>query len=120
MHCLSVKEGTRPRRFTLKSIRRCFIVSLFLALGLNQEVLSQQCDRPDAKATDDFFFTASSEWGAVGDVVGVDLWLTIQNVHPGLSAITVVASYDGEAADLLPEKRYSDYFDNLTFLSDFL
>ncbi|MEM7232112.1 MAG: hypothetical protein AAF517_08060, partial [Planctomycetota bacterium] len=71
--------------------------------------------------TDDFYFSASSDQGVVGDVVAVDISLTVQKpFDPSLRAMTVVGCYDESKLELLHPVQYSEYFDILAFRSLFL
>jgi len=61
--------------------------------------------------TNDFYFSASSTEGAPGEVVGVELILTIEQLHEGyLNGAGLVAAYDPTVADLLGEPIYSEEF----------
>jgi dockerin type I repeat protein len=65
----------------------------------------------ETEYTNDFYFTSSSEEGAPGEVVGVDLSLTVEASHGlGLYAFGLVASYDGKRGAILGEPVYSDRF----------
>jgi hypothetical protein len=92
------------------------------AVSLGEDCI-QGVDRP---RTDQFFYRASSTSGAVGDVVGVDLSLTlldpnphIEGVIPWPSAFTLIGCYDPQALELLDVVRYSDFYDEFAFLSVF-
>src|SRR2546426_4697120 len=65
------------------------------------------------RLTNDFYFSASSDQGAVGDVVAIDVALTITKAHPGLAGFVLIGCHDGAIADLLTQPRYSAYFDQI-------
>jgi len=76
-------------------------------------------------STDHFFFSVSSAAGAVGDVVGVDLSLTVEDTQlqvegqqVNLFGFGLAGCYDG-SLELLDAVRYSDFFDEFAFLSSF-
>jgi hypothetical protein len=61
--------------------------------------------------TNDFFFGASSTEGAPGEVVGIELSLTIDRFHEDyLLGAGLVAGYDPSFAELLGEPVYSEGF----------
>jgi hypothetical protein len=72
------------------------------------------------RVTDDFYFTASSDQGARGDVVAVDLFLTSVSPRQDLFHIGLAACYDATKAELLPSAAYTPAFDALAFRSSFL
>lgn len=77
--------------------------------------------------TDHFFYAASSDQGAVGDVVAIDFSLTLEDtqlpikddLEPHLFGFTLVGCYDHEKLELLSEQRYSEFYDEFSFLSLF-
>lgn len=107
-------------------MRRLILTSSFiLAPAL---LVAEDCtyDANNLVRTNHFFFSASSDSGAVGDVVGVDFSLTLEaidleidGVHPTLGGFTLVGCYDSSSLELLDAVRYSDFFDNFAFLSFF-
>ena len=74
----------------------------------------------DERTTEEFYFTAASSQGAVGDIVAVDISLTVDRLPAQLGNISAVACYDPTKAELLPEADYSEAFDQLFFMSNFL
>lgn len=61
--------------------------------------------------TNEFYFGASSTDGAPGEVVGLDLSLTIQQFHPDfLNGAALVAAYNPGLAELLGEPVYAEDF----------
>jgi hypothetical protein len=61
--------------------------------------------------TDDFFYSATSHEGAVGDVIGVEVALTVEALHGEAPRFfSVVASYDDAKADLLGLPIYSSFY----------
>ena len=97
--------------------------SCLLAPGLS---LGEDCisEANNLVRTDHFFYSASSDQGAVGDVVAVDFSLTLENaelelegVHTSLCCFTLVGCYDPSSLELLDAVRYSDFFDNFAFLA---
>ena len=65
--------------------------------------------------TDHFYFTASSDQGAVGDVVGVDILLTVESPISGLNlfALTAAICYDQSRLDFFEEAYYTTEFDQI-------
>jgi hypothetical protein len=52
----------------------------------------------------------SSDQGAVGDLVAVDLSLTITKSHPGLYGLSIIGCHDEAVADLIEQPLYASYF----------
>src|SRR5688572_11125366 len=72
------------------------------------------CVHPmDTVTTDDYFFRASSDQGAPGDVVAVDITLHTDNLPADPVAIVIAGCYDTTKAELLGEPSYSEVFDEL-------
>ncbi|MBI4583078.1 MAG: hypothetical protein HY717_03530 [Planctomycetes bacterium] len=76
--------------------------------------------------TDHFYFTFSSNQGAVGDVVEVDISVTLLDAkldleisNPILVGIFIVGCYDRSALELLDSQRYSDFYESLVFFTYF-
>jgi hypothetical protein len=83
-------------------------MALALPLGA-----AQDCPLgPLEKLTDDFTFAASSDQGAVGDVVAIDITLTAHNPRQDLTSFDIVGCYDDSKAELLGDPQYSSFFDN--------
>ena len=76
-------------------------------------------------SSDKFFLSASSDQGAVGDVVGSEVSLTIDGplvvdgVEGNLAGFVIVGCYDGAALELLDAQAYSEFYDTFAFLSYF-
>jgi hypothetical protein len=63
------------------------------------------------QVTDDFYCSATSHEGAVGDVIGVEVALTVEALHDGTPwAFSVAASYDDTKAELLGLPIYSSFY----------
>ena len=73
------------------------------------------------RVTDDYYFTASSPTGAVGDVVAVELSLTIERRVPdyNLGGFVIVGCYDESIAELIADPLSSPEFDSAVFASFF-
>ena len=67
--------------------------------------------------TDDFFFAASGDQGAVGDVVGVEISLQVSVLKPWLVGFGLVGCFDAEKMELLDAVAYSEEFHDLCFIS---
>jgi hypothetical protein len=100
---------------------RALVALMFLFLPRLVPSQDQPCPtgRFD-RVTDDFYFSASSDQGARGDVVAVDLFLTSVSPRQDLYHIGVAACYDATDAELLPSPAYSAVFDALAWRSSFL
>src|SRR5262245_1112374 len=72
------------------------------------------------KVTDDFFFSISTDQGAVGDVVPVELSLTMTGSRDRLVGLSCVASYDPSILELLPHPEVTPVFDELAYISNFV
>lgn len=80
-----------------------FLGGILLGQGRGLPGEPHCADNWNERFTDDFYFTASSDQGAVGDLVAVDLSLTIEDLrHPELAAFTLVGCYLGGT-------RYENY-----------
>jgi hypothetical protein len=100
-------------------------IALSLALATPTAVQGDCCNYtsisgPSHRVTDDFHFHASSAEGAVGDVVGIELAMSIDTLHGDPDSITLVAAYDAALAELLGEPDYSDEFDAAASLPIFM
>ncbi|MBI4606339.1 MAG: hypothetical protein HY721_30610 [Planctomycetes bacterium] len=96
----------------MASRRSLTLIGLVLLSGVAG---SQDCPLgPFEEVTDDFYFTASSDQGAVGDVVAVDISLTIEQLHGYMIGFSARGCYDSSKADLLGQPVYSEIFDQLT------
>ena len=73
----------------------------------------------DTVTTDDYFFRASSDQGAPGDVVAVDITLHTDNLPADPVAIVIAGCYDTTKAELLGEPSYSEVFDELFYITHF-
>jgi hypothetical protein len=69
--------------------------------------------------TNDFYFTASSDQGAVGDVVAVDVSLTVEEFHGYWTGIGLSGSYNSTKGELLTDPQYSEAFDSIAIASLF-
>ena len=68
--------------------------------------------------TDDYRFIASSDQGAVGDVVAVEISLVIDELHDRLIAFSVIGCYDPEKAELLDPPLHSEWFDTVAYITN--
>ncbi len=71
------------------------------------------------EVTDDYYFLASSDQGAVGDVVAIEISVVIESSRAHLSGINIVGCYDSSKAELLKQPEYSEFFDELAPVSTF-
>src|SRR5215510_5155919 len=107
--------------------RSVFLALMLLTVGLLRGVAAQECspaplvtkDHYVEGITDDFFFAASSDQGAVGDVVAIDISLMAENPRQDLAGISVVGKFDNSRAELIGQPLYSEAFDRLSALSFF-
>ncbi len=72
-----------------------------------------------SRYTDDLILNASSASGAVGDVVPVEVALTVEALHGRLTGATVIAAYDPEILQMVAEPRISDIVETFTYQFDF-
>jgi hypothetical protein len=91
--------------------------TMALLIGLKTMVCSaQDCTHGVKLISDDFAFRASSDQGAVGDVVAVETSLKVNRIHGGAQFFGMVVSYDERMAELVGGPEYSDQFNEfLTF-----
>jgi len=108
----------------MKVTLTCVVFSLAL-IGIVDEGGAAECGHNPAniRVTDHFYYTASSDQGAVGDVVGIELSLTMDRPDPGvdgeprgLYSFDMTLCYDGTGLELLENISYSEYFDQFAFL----
>ena len=90
-----------------------FLASALICLA--PSLVHGQCFPPATpfdQYTDDFFLTAAPSFGdaAPGEVIGVELSLTIKNFHQeyDCDGLGLVAAYDPELGDVLGEPVYSE------------
>jgi hypothetical protein len=102
----------------------CVLGVILLPLSLTGEDCIN--DANDVITTDHYFYQASSDQGAVGDVVAIEFSLTLENIHPVIDGVSedllgfnLVGCYDSEALELLGDVYYSDLYDKFAFLSLF-
>jgi hypothetical protein len=76
--------------------------------------------------TDHFLYRASSDQGAAGDVVAVELSLTVEDPALNLEnrqlhayGFALLGCYDAEALELLEQVEYSDFYDEFALFSIF-
>jgi hypothetical protein len=82
--------------------------------------MGEECRLSDNTAVvDSFFFAATGDQGAVGDVVGVEISLQVNVLRSGLKAFEMVGCFDAEKMDLLETQAYSDFFEELVYISHF-
>jgi len=70
-----------------------------------------------SKYTNDFFFAASSDQGAVGDIVAIDIGMTVENPREDMAGTFSVLCYDGSQLEALPTPRYSEASDSIAYLT---
>src|SRR3989442_5988965 len=83
---------------------------------------SQDCGQSIyEKVTDDFSFTASSDKGAVGDVIAIDISLTVENfpIDDVFSGFGIAGCYDDNIMELVAGPQYSIAFDEISAFSTF-
>src|SRR5262245_23198752 len=81
---------------------RCLTALLVLAFPSGARLLALDCaSGAFDRATDDFYYTASSAQGAVGDVVAVEVGITVETLHPSPAGLEIVGCHDEEKAGLL-------------------
>jgi hypothetical protein len=71
------------------------------------------------KVTDDFYFTASSAQGAVGDIVAIDIGIVVEHVHGDFVSISAVGCFDNTKAELVGSPQHSGFFDRVAFMSEY-
>jgi hypothetical protein len=100
----------------------------FLFAGSSQTpgVLADCEPGRDDRVTSHFAYSASSDQGAVGDVVAIELSLTlatldlvVDDLRPSLIGFDLTGCYDGQTLELLDQVQYSEFLDSLTLLTSF-
>jgi hypothetical protein len=90
-------------------------------LAISVQAESQDCPLGrDEIFTEDYRLVASSDQGAVGDVVAVDISLQADNPRTDLIGVHIAACIDGGIADLLEQVSYSALFEELSVFSEFV
>ncbi|MBI4585886.1 MAG: hypothetical protein HY717_17895 [Planctomycetes bacterium] len=105
----------------MKSIVKLFLACNSFLFSFTLKVQGQG-DCPTGrfdKISDEFFFSASSDQGATGDVVAIDLMVTNQIPRTDLIGLYIVGCYDASIAELLDEVQYMEIFDLLSWRSSF-
>lgn len=103
------------------------VTQALVCLLLTGGVLASDCEPGvNERVTDHFAFSAKAEDGAVGDVVAVEIRLTVDTVElvlddipVSLDGFTAIGCFDIEVVELLDTVRYSDSFQELCFFSAF-
>lgn len=87
------------------------VSSALVARGLGQEG-DRECPLNPLTVVDDrFHFEASSDEGAVGDVVGIDVGLVSEVPYPGPSRFAFCLCYDGAILEIVGEPQNSPELD---------
>jgi len=100
----------------------CLVIGILALITFegSKSARCQECKRGKYDAlTDDFSIRASSDQGAVGDVVAVDVSLSIEKYHDRPYGFSVVGCYDSAVADLVETPSYSELFGQVAVLYDF-
>ncbi len=93
-----------------------FVFGLTGSVAIAQE----DCQRGAfSRYTDDLYLSASSASVAVGDVVPIEVSLTVEGLHGQLSGGAVFAAYDPEVLEIVSEPRLSDIVESFTYQSYF-
>jgi len=107
-------------------MRQVSVLSLLSLVSLSPSTGRGECRWPVTiipgvrEYTNDFYFSASSAEGAPGEVVGVELSLTIERSHGnGLYGAALVGGYDARVAELRGEPVYSEEFWEFGFSPSF-
>jgi hypothetical protein len=95
-------------------------VFLVVTVGLTVATQARDCHLGDAgRYTDDFYFSATSASGAVGDVVAIDVGLTVEANHGALCSLAALATFDASRLELIGEPVLSNEAAALTYLTIF-
>jgi hypothetical protein len=100
---------------------------IWLVLWIPAIAVGGDCGFPnDVVTTDHYFYGASSDQGAVGDVVAVELSVTLDAIQLVLDnrefrpyGFILVGCYDGEALEILEQVQYSEFYDEFALFSIF-
>src|SRR2546428_3551006 len=97
-----------------------FAVCLVIVGFSGNDISAQECVYGSYDhVTDDFFFEASSGDGSPGEVIAVDIFLTVEILHAALAGITAVGCYDSSLGELVGEPLYTDAFKDLAYTRRF-
>jgi len=101
-------------------IRLAFGILASIALESSQIAWAQECTRGNnSSVTDDYFFEASTDQGAVGDFAAIDVSLSIVKYHERLNGFIIVGCYDPALAELIETPSYAELFDQVAPLYNF-
>jgi hypothetical protein len=77
----------------------------------------QACDEnPLGRLTNDFYYSATVVEGAVGDVVAIDVSLSLEQIHGPLVALGLVASFNPDQLEMLGVPVHSEFTDTHLWL----
>jgi len=105
----------------LSASRACVLLYCvsFGSLALGQDSGDEPCRVSiSAKLTDNFYYSASSAQGAVGDIVAVDLSLTVDGWLPErIFGLEAVCCFEGDKIELVGGPLFSEYYDQLAYMT---
>jgi hypothetical protein len=94
---------------------RLVFLSLVFTLGFSALSYCQDCFHTESFAGNDFGFRASSDFGAIGDVIAIELSLGIADVHEGVGHYEMCVAYDGAMAEPIGQPLFSEVHEKYVF-----
>lgn len=96
----------------------CLVIASLPAFAQASEDELCPLPRSGYQITDNFFFSASSDQGAVGDVVGIDVSLTVEPWIPhDLIGFQAILCFDGDKVELVGSPVFTEYYDVLAYMT---
>src|SRR6266850_6807005 len=94
---------------------RINFISQMVTLVFSAAGFGQECQHSENIINHDFAFRASSDHGAVGEVVAIELSLMVENTHGGIRFFELTVAYDDSMVEFLGFPQYSEIYEQFIF-----